>query len=205
MRFKYKEYGDSLRPVIQVNLKNEDKSFSHEVLIDSGSDHCFFDTEVGEAIGIFRENSEIRETFGVGGKVSLYYVHQVTLQIGEKSLCINAGFMPNLGGNIFSYGIVGQKGFFDKFVVKFNLSKELIMLAKRNSQVTVVYSPELKLINNEREVIDALNIIMSDEQVKFYNHKHYLADTKYFFDAYHLNKIGRAKYTDNLIKLIFNK
>ncbi len=86
-----------------------------------------------------------------------------------------------------------------------NLSKELIMLAKRNSQVTVVYSPELKLINNEREVIDALNIIMSDEQVKFYNHKHYLADTKYFFDAYHLNKIGRAKYTDNLIKLIFNK
>ena len=128
MRFKYREYGNSLRPVIPVILKNEDKYFRYEVLIDSGSDHCFFDAHIGELIGINRENSEVRETFGIGGKVSLYYVHPVTLQIGEKSLCIDAGFMPNLGGSIFSYGIVGQRGFFDKFSVRFDLSKELIEL-----------------------------------------------------------------------------
>jgi hypothetical protein len=128
MRFRYKEYGDSLRPVIPVVLKNENKYFRYEVLVDSGSDHCFFDAHVGELIGINKNNSEIKETFSVGGKVSLYYVHPVTLQIGEKSLHINAGFMPNLGGQIFSYGIVGQEGFFDRFVVRFDLSKEVVEL-----------------------------------------------------------------------------
>ena len=126
MRFKYKEYGNSLRPVIPIVLRNRNKYLRYEVLIDSGSDHCFFGAHIGEALGININNSEIKETFGVSGKVSLYYVHPVTLQIGEKSLLINAGFMPNLGGQIFSYGIVGQEGFFDKFVVKFDLSEKLI-------------------------------------------------------------------------------
>ncbi|MFA6315110.1 MAG: aspartyl protease family protein [Candidatus Paceibacterota bacterium] len=123
MKFKYKEYGHALRPVIPLELRNEGKSFRHEVLIDSGSDHCFFDVEVGKAIGINKENSELKEVFGVGGKISIYYVHLVTLKVGDNSFDIKAGFMPNLGGSIVSYGIVGQKGFFDKFIIKFDYSK----------------------------------------------------------------------------------
>ena len=41
MKFKYKEYGDSLRPVIPVTLSCGEEFVSCEVLVDSGSDHCF--------------------------------------------------------------------------------------------------------------------------------------------------------------------
>ena len=47
MKFKYKAYGDSLRPVIPVTLLYKKAHVDHEVLIDSGSDHCFFDAEIG--------------------------------------------------------------------------------------------------------------------------------------------------------------
>jgi hypothetical protein len=131
MKFKYKEYGDALRPVIPIVLKHKGKRLRYEVLVDSGSDYCFFDAEAGEAIGITRENSELKEVFGVGGKISIYHTHEVTVGVGEKSFKIRAGFMPNLGGHIVSYGIVGQKGFFDKFIVKFDLIKEEVELIER--------------------------------------------------------------------------
>ncbi|MFA6554026.1 MAG: retropepsin-like aspartic protease [Candidatus Paceibacterota bacterium] len=123
MKFKYKEYGNALRPVVPVTLEHSGKCVRYEVLIDSGSDHCFFDTEIGEKIGIRTDNSKTKEVFGVGGKISLYYDHEVTLKIGNKSFETDVGFMPNLGGNIVSYGIVGQKGFFDKFIIKFDYAK----------------------------------------------------------------------------------
>jgi len=124
MKFQYKVYGDALRPVIPVKISHKGVFADYEVLVDSGSDHCFFDAQVGEDIGISASSLELKEVFGVGGKVSLYYVHPVTLTVGEKSFIIKAGFVPNLGGRIFPYGIVGQQGFFDKFIVKFDLSKE---------------------------------------------------------------------------------
>jgi hypothetical protein len=123
MKFKYKKYGNALRPVIPVVIGLSNKRVKYEVMVDSGSDHCFFDSEIGEKIGIRRDNSEIKEVFGVGGKISLYYNHRVTLKIGKQSFETDVGFIPNLGGNIVSYGIVGQKGFFDKFIVRFDYTK----------------------------------------------------------------------------------
>ncbi len=131
MKFKYKSYGNALRPVIPVTLLYKGAYVDYEVLIDSGSDHCFFDSDVGEDIGISRSNSEIREVFGVGGKISLYHNHKLTLKIGEGSFETEVGFMPNLGGNIVSYGIVGQKGFFDRFIIKFDYIKGEVELKER--------------------------------------------------------------------------
>ena len=131
MKFKYKEYGESLRPVIPVVLKYGRKYFKYEVLVDSGSDYCFFDAEVGEAIGIFKKNSEIKEVFGIGGRISIYYVHPVTLMVGDQRLHIEAGFIPNLGGQIVNYGIVGQQGFFEKFIVRFDLMQQEVELNRR--------------------------------------------------------------------------
>lgn len=133
MRFKYKAYGNALRPVIPVTILYNKAHVDYEVLIDSGSDHCFFDSEIGEDVGISKSNSEIRKVFGVGGKISLYYNHKVTLKIGGQSFETDVGFIPNLGGNIVSYGIVGQKGFFDKFIIKFDYIKEEVELKERVS------------------------------------------------------------------------
>ena len=124
MKFKYKAYGSALRPVIEARLKHAENSVRYEVLVDSGADICLFDQSVGEAIGIDIKKGKVKEVFGVGGKASLYYLHPVTIEVGGWDFKIEAGFMPDVAGRVIPYGIVGQKGFFDKFVVKFDLQKE---------------------------------------------------------------------------------
>lgn len=129
MKFKYKAYGDILRPVISVQLIYKDRVTDYEVLVNSGADCCFFDAEIGEDIGIYRGNNEINTVFSVGGKVSLYYFHPVTIKIGDFSFDIESGFLPSsVGGKIVPYGIVGQKGFFDKFTVKFDYARQEVEL-----------------------------------------------------------------------------
>ena len=122
-----------LRPVIPIKLKNKELEIGYEVLVDSGADLCIFDAEMAGIIGIDIKKGKIREVFGVGGKASVYYLHRVSIEVGGWLYDIEAGFMPNVAGKVMQYGIVGQKGFFDIFVVKFDLLKEEIELKHRNS------------------------------------------------------------------------
>ena len=132
MKFNYKKYyGQVLRPVIPIKLSNKDLEIGYEVLVDSGADLCIFDAQIGEIIGIDIKKGKPKEVFGVGGKASLYYLHKVTIEVGGYPYKIEAGFMPNVAGNVMPYGLVGQKGFFDIFVVKFDLLKERVELTQR--------------------------------------------------------------------------
>ncbi len=131
MKFNYKRYGPILRPVIEIKLKSNSKSLRYEVLVDSGADFCIFHSEVGEALGIDIKTGKPREVFGVGGKASLYYLHKLEIEVGGWPFEIEAGFMPDVSGRIMPYGLVGQKGFFDNFIVKFDFSKEEIELKSR--------------------------------------------------------------------------
>jgi hypothetical protein len=132
MKFDYKRYdANTLRPVIPVKLKNGEASISYEVLVDSGADLCIFNAEIGEAIGIVIKNGKPKEVFGVGGKSSLYFLHDVEIEVGGWTYKIKAGFMPNVAGNVMDYGLVGQNGFFDNFIVKFDLIKEEVELKNR--------------------------------------------------------------------------
>jgi len=128
MRFNYREYGDVMRPVIPVIISYHGSYFQYSVLIDSGADRCLFDSEVASALGISREGRTTREAMGVGGKISTYYMHPVTMTVGGQSYQIEAGFMDNVGGGIVPYGFVGQKGFFDKFVIIFDSSRNEVEL-----------------------------------------------------------------------------
>ncbi len=131
MKFRYKRYGKTLRPVIPITLVNKDKKISYEVLVDSGADLCIFDAELAEVLDINLKNAPMREVFGVGGKASVYYFHKITIEVGGWPYEIEAGFMKSVAGNVMPYGLVGQNGFFDKFTVKFDLTKEEIELKKR--------------------------------------------------------------------------
>ena len=131
MKFKYKVYGSTPRPVIESKLKYKNNSIRYEVLIDSGADICLFDQSVGEAIGIDIKSGKMKEVFGVGGKSSLYYLHPVIIEIGGWEFKIEAGFMPDVSGRVMPYGLVGQKGFFENFIVKFDLLKGEIELKQR--------------------------------------------------------------------------
>jgi len=132
MKFKYKRYGaNTLRPVVPIKVKNKDRALQYEVLVDSGADMCIFDEEVGKVIGIDIRKGKQRQVFGVGGKSSNYFLHKVQMEVGGWSYEIDAGFMPAVAGRVMPYGIVGQNGFFEFFIVKFDLQKEDIELKKR--------------------------------------------------------------------------
>ena len=133
MKFKYKQYGPTtIRPVIEIKLKSNSESLRYEVLVDSGADLCVFNSEIGEAIGIDVKKGKPREVFGVGGKASVYYLHPVKIDVGGWEYEIQADFMSDVAGRAVPYGIVGQKGFFENFVVRFDMKKEEIELKARN-------------------------------------------------------------------------
>ena len=132
MKFNYKRYGlNIVRPVIEIKLRSGSNVLRYEVLVDSGADFCIFNSEAGEALGLEIKKGKPREVFGVGGKASFYYLHKIKIEVGGWEYEIEAGFMPDVAGKIMPYGLVGQKGFFENFIVKFDLLKEEIDLKSR--------------------------------------------------------------------------
>lgn len=130
MKFRYKKFGPFLRPVIPVKVKSEGTSINYEVLVDSGADLCIFDAEVGEALGIDIEKGKSELVGGIAGQTARYFIHPIELEVGGWSYEIDAGFLPRVAGG-FNYGVVGQTGFFNIFIVKFDLLKEEIELKER--------------------------------------------------------------------------
>lgn len=130
MKFKYKKYGPGiLRPVIPIEILYKSRSVPYEVLVDSGADFCIFDAEIGELVGIDVVSGEPQTVGGITGALETYYVHPVTLKVGGWPYSVKVGFLRNIAR--LGYGVVGQKGFFDTFVVKFDLLKEEIELKER--------------------------------------------------------------------------
>lgn len=127
MKFKYKNYGSGvIRPVIPIEIIYNKISVPYEVLIDSGADICIFDAQIGEILGIDIISGQKEEVWGITGFGEFYYLHPVIIKVGGWSYKIKAGFLPNIAK--LGYGIVGQKGFFDLFEIKFSHLKEEIEL-----------------------------------------------------------------------------
>ena len=132
MKFRYKKYGRGiLRPVIPIEIIYKGRSVQYEVLVDSGADLCFFDAQIGEILGIDIGNGRQDKVGGITGVIENYYIHPVTIKVGGHPYEIEAGFLPNIA--CVGYGVVGQKGFFDNFVVKFDLLKEEVELKERRT------------------------------------------------------------------------
>lgn len=130
MKFKYKKYGlDILRPVIPIEISYKGRSVNYEVLVDSGTDFCIFDAQIGELLGINIKSGEKREVWGITGVSEYYYVHQINIKVGDWPYTIKAGFLPSIAR--MGYGVVGQNGLFDIFIVKFDLIKEEVELKER--------------------------------------------------------------------------
>jgi len=130
MKFKYKKYGPAiLRPVIPVEIIYKNKSVPYEVLVDSGADFCIFDAQIGAILDIDIEAGEKSEVWGITGVGEPFYFHPVKIKVGGWLYNIKAGFLPNIAR--LGYGVVGQRGFFDFFIVKFDLAKEEIELKPR--------------------------------------------------------------------------
>lgn len=120
MKFRYKKYDrETFRPVIPVSIKYKNKSLLYEVLVDSEADYCIFDAQIGELLGLKIRQGKKNWIFGITGKGEYYFTHKVALNVGGWDYETEVGFLPNIAQ--MGYGVVGQIGFFDTFVVKFDL------------------------------------------------------------------------------------
>lgn len=130
MIFRYKNIQGVSRPVVPIKIQYRNRSVTYEVLVDSGADICMFDAEVGDVLGIPLFDGASGEVSGITGVTKPYYIHPVAISIGDQSFEAEAGFLSNVSR--FGYGVVGQKGFFDQFIVSFDFLKEEVLLTKRN-------------------------------------------------------------------------
>ncbi|MDA2921647.1 retropepsin-like domain-containing protein [Patescibacteria group bacterium AH-259-L07] len=131
MKFPYKKYSTRiLRPVIPIKVIYNNISVPYEILVDSGADFCVFDAEIADILEIDVEKGKKGEVAGVTGANEPIYFHDLEIEVGSWRFKVKAAFLRKIGK--FGYGIVGQKGFFDIFVVKFDLLKEEVDLKLRN-------------------------------------------------------------------------
>jgi len=124
-------FGSSIsKPIIPIKISKGTQALQYAALIDSGADFCIFDAEIGEYLGL-DIYSGTKETFGGiqerGGSEA--FLHEVIVNIGGWNYKTTVGFSYDIAKH--GFGILGQKGFFDIFVVKFDLLKEEIELKER--------------------------------------------------------------------------
>ena len=129
MKFKYKQFGlDILRPVIPIEIEYNNLVTPYEVLVDSGADICIFNSQIAEVLEIDVLKGIKSQINGITGFPEDIYIHTIHIKLGSKHYKIDVGFIRISNT---SYGVLGQKGFFDKFKVSFDLKKKEIELKPR--------------------------------------------------------------------------
>lgn len=140
MKFKYRRFDlfpssdffgkFILKPIIPIQISRTDTLVKYAALIDSGADFCIFHAGIGEYLGL---NVKSGVEIGFGGIQNVgtakAYLHKVSLEIGGIQFKADIGFSYDISNR--GYGIFGQKGFFDRFIIKFDLKKEEIEIKER--------------------------------------------------------------------------
>lgn len=116
----------ALRPVIQITLDSGGSSFGYFVLIDSGADYCIFHAKIGELLGLDINKGKPLTFYGTSGEPQNAFFHEISFKVGGNEHSCEVGFSYDM--EKLAYGILGQHGFFDKWIVKFEYSKENIEL-----------------------------------------------------------------------------
>ena len=129
MQFPYKKFKladgtELLKPIIPIGLLFNGKFVKYEALIDSGADFNIFNAEIGELLGIDTRSGKKVKFSGIAGEPFEVFLHNLTLEIGGWQYKIVAGFSYEISP--YGFGILGQRGFFDLFRVKFIFSKGII-------------------------------------------------------------------------------
>jgi len=117
-----------LRPIINIAIKYQNRSFRLFVLLDTGADWCLFPASVGEYLDIQIEQGRKIEYKGISAP-GVAYFHEVTLGIGGWYHNCLVGFSRDLD-RMNVNAILGHDGFFDRYEVSFNYKKEIIEVKK---------------------------------------------------------------------------
>lgn len=133
MKFKYNRlplphphpiYGKFItRPIIPVTIEVNHQKVRYAAMIDSGSDFCLFHADIADYLGLDLNHGQkatfsgIEKTLGISASF-----FSVILSVNNHRFETVVAFSNQISDD--GFGILGQKGFFDEFVVKFNFKKE---------------------------------------------------------------------------------
>ena len=125
MNFPYREVVPGvLRPIVPVRLRFKEIFVIDEALIDSGADWCILDAGLLDILKIPKGK---RVNFsGIGREKLTGFKSKINLTIADKELKTDVIFSGDLGP--LSYGVLGQKGFFDNFKVCFDKSQQQLTI-----------------------------------------------------------------------------
>ena len=106
------------RPFIKVFLwYNHKRSAPLEAVLDTGADHCIFNAEIGQAMGIpVAEGVPIELSGFVRDANVVGFLHRLTVTIATQSYEAPIVFAHGMT----AIGILGQVGFFDHFLATFD-------------------------------------------------------------------------------------
>jgi predicted aspartyl protease len=137
MRIPYTKYkiGTELErlPLVSVRLACNKEKVKLWALVDSGADFSVFNGDIAAILNIDLKKGKQIELMGLVGGSAPAWVHQVNLEVeGLRSVNINVAFtessMPELC-------LVGQRGFFDQFQIRFEPYKDLIEIYPKSTTV----------------------------------------------------------------------
>jgi hypothetical protein len=105
------------RPALKVLLwYQHKKSPPIESILDTGADHCVFDAQIAEGLGIPVTKGMPVAFTGIEGRETVRFLHHVTLTVAAQTFQAPIVFAYG----ILTTGILGQTGFFDHFVATFD-------------------------------------------------------------------------------------
>ena len=106
------------RPALKVFIwYNHKRSKPLESVLDTGADHCIFDGEIGDDLGIPVSNGVPVPFTGIArGVQTTGYLHNVTLTLAAQTFQAPVVFAYGIS----TTGILGQTGFFDHFIATFD-------------------------------------------------------------------------------------
>jgi len=127
MRFRYTDIQNHQdpqkpfhRPYLIVRVLNGDRHKDVVSLVDSGADVCLFHSDIGRMIGIEIEAAPRLAFQGVSGVKEVAYLHRVDILVrGLSSISLDVGFTNSMA---VGTGLLGQRGFFEQFLINFQLN-----------------------------------------------------------------------------------
>ena len=132
MKFPYLKFEEFWKPVIPVTFVSGDKKLTYRALIDSGSDINIVHAAVGEYLGIDIKKGIKHPISGISGNAT-GYIHKISIEIGGWIFDdIPISFSEDIAP--YGFGVFGQIGFFDKFIIKFDYQKKIIEIVPKRSK-----------------------------------------------------------------------
>ena len=106
------------RPALTVLIwYKHNRSAPLESIVDTGADHCIFDADIGDALGIPVKRGVSLPFSGIArGTQTAGYLHRVTLTVAAQTFEAPVVFAYGVS----AAGILGQIGFFDRFIATFD-------------------------------------------------------------------------------------